>query len=308
MRTADNLVLLSLLSSASAACTRDTLLAARDTFWKKETKLAPTVKIGFNNILQTKLDTTPYVNITTNKWTPFTIQAVDTETCNVATFRVSPTSLLSARLAVDASGAISEVELLQAVSGDQFFRPSGFPNKEPEIMNAKLTPAAPVPIPKEWTENYGLIRNNASVDVKTCNRGVGAPRLLTRKELAFTASSYADGLYGTPFSSCVLGGTTCPRIENGVQTTSACGVGTGMFGFDVKNRRWVVDVDTGVVLGSFYFDYSGRLLKAISPVNLFLHEYFKVEAGGLRYVWAPMTNLKGEVVKKDIWGGLAPPS
>jgi hypothetical protein len=46
----------------------------------------------------------------------------------------------------------------------------------------------------------------------------------------------------------------------------------------------------GVVLGIFYFGYTGALASA-APFNLFLHEYFKIDAGKLAYIFAPMKNL-----------------
>lgn len=65
-----------------------------------------------------------------------------------------------------------------------------------------------------------------------------------------------------------------------------------MFGFDVKGRRWVADTETGVVLGIFYLDLSpwGKLATSIRT-NLFLHEYIKVNQGGLAYIYAPMKNI-----------------
>jgi len=55
---------------------------------------------------------------------------------------------------------------------------------------------------------------------------------------------------------------------------------------DHRGRRWTVDTETGVVLGAFYFDYSGIASRA--GKNLFLHEYFKVDKAGLLYIFAPM--------------------
>jgi hypothetical protein len=58
---------------------------------------------------------------------------------------------------------------------------------------------------------------------------------------------------------------------------------------DHRGRRWTVDTETGVVLGAFYFDYSGIASRA--GKNLFLHEYFKVDKAGLLYIFAPMKNI-----------------
>jgi hypothetical protein len=126
----------------------------------------------------------------------------------------------------------------------------------------------------------------------TCKTGAGPARELNRNELIFVANSYCDGLNGKPWDSCVFGGSSCPRNENGVITTQNCAVGLGAFGFTTKGRRWVADTELGVVLGMFYFDYSKYgSLAASAPFNLFLHEYFKVDAGKLAHIFAPMKNI-----------------
>jgi len=202
---------------------------------------------------------------------------------------------------------------LQAVQGDQFFRPTGFPSTTPAMWTSKQVPGKPPKIPASWTPIGGT--PGKDVNKATCKAGNGEARLLTRKELIYTASTYADGLRGEPWGSCVIGhGSSCPRNENGVTTTNNCAVGAGMFGFLTRGRRWVADPETGVVLGAFYFDYGGKgpggrggadgassSEAPGNPVpgaksggsNLFLHEYFKVEAGGLAAIYAPMKNIPG---------------
>jgi hypothetical protein len=275
--------------AVKGGCTRELLISTRDAFWKSagagQPKLASGAKIAFNNKAVSSLAGTPYASIKTSTWTALTAQAADTETCNIATFRVSSQQILSTRLKVDASsGAISEVDFLQAIQGDQFFRPTGFPSTTPPMFNAKQVPHAPPTIPSVWTPAMGMFDHRAEVKQATCKATSGAPRPWTRRELIYAASSYCDGLKGKPFDSCVFSGKSCPRNENGVTTTQNCGVGTGIFGFTVRGRRWVVDTDTGVVLGVFYFDYG-------SGSNLFLHEYFKVQSGALAYIFAPMKNI-----------------
>ncbi|KAF2405211.1 hypothetical protein EJ06DRAFT_525747 [Trichodelitschia bisporula] len=129
----------------------------------------------------------------------------------------------------------------------------------------------------------GMFEHKAAVNRATCKATSGAPRAWNRRELMYAANSYCDGLKGAPFDNCVFAGKSCPRNENGVTTTQNCGVGTGVFGFTVRGRRWVADTETGVVLGVFYFDYG-------PSSNLFLHEYFKIQAGTLAYIFAPMKN------------------
>jgi hypothetical protein len=271
-------------AASDRKCTRDVLISARDSFWKGEPKLASGAKIAFNNKLVTSLADTPYASIKTSSWTLLLTQAIDTDICDIATFRVASNQILSTRLKVDPSGTIKEVDFLQAVQGDQFFRPAGFPTTTPDIFNQKQVPHPPPTIPAQWTPSMGMFDHKDQVNTSTCKAMTGTPRLWTRRELIYAANSYCDGLKGKPFDSCVFAGKSCPRNENGVTTTGNCGVGTGVFNFPVKGRRWVADTDTGVVLGIFYFD-TGK------ATTLFLHEYFKVHQGALSYIFAPMKHI-----------------
>jgi len=302
-------------SISAQACTRETLIGARDKFFAagaaKQTLDLAGAKIALNNKV-VPLSATPFHTLT--GFTQLNVEAVDVETCNIATFRVSNSQVLSTRLKTTAEGAITEVEFLQAVQGDQFFKPSGFPSTTPAVWAGKQTPGKPPNIPASWKPSGGV--PGKDVNKATCKTGTGEARLLTRRELVFIASSYADGLRGEPWGSCVIGhGTSCPRNENGVTTTTNCaGAQTGSFGFLTRGRRWVADPENGVVLGGFYFDYGGKgpggrggtsgatsseYLGDDVPGSkpgasmLFLHEYFKVQAGGLAAIYAPMKNIPG---------------
>jgi hypothetical protein len=303
---------LALAGSVSAeGCTRETLIAARDKFFaagaaKSAPQLAAGAKIALNNKI-VPLASTPFETLT--GFTSLSVQAVDAETCQIATFRVSSSQVLSTRLRTDASGAITEVEFLQAIQGDQFFRPTGFPSTTPPMWSTKQTAGKVPDIPASFTPLGGT--PGKDVNRATCKTGkAGESRVLTRKELVYVASSYCDGLRGDPWGQCVIGhGTSCPRNENGVTTTNNCAVGAGNFGFLTRGRRFVADTETGVVLGIFYFDYGGKgpakgsttsEYLGIEPPGtvaggskLFLHEYFKVEAGGLAAIYAPMKNIAG---------------
>jgi hypothetical protein len=308
--------LLALMGAASISaqgCTRETLIGARDKFFAAGAAKTPMdlagAKIALNNKV-VALSATPFNTL--SGFTQLAVQAVDAEACQIATFRVSSSQVLSTRLKTDAAGTITEVEFLQAVQGDQFFRPTGFPSTTPAMWTSKQVPGKPPNIPPTWTPIGGTPGKDVHKD--TCKAGKGEARLLTRRELIYTAATYADGLRGDPWGSCIIGhGSSCPRNENGVTTTNNCAVGAGAFGFLTRGRRWVADPDTGVVLGAFYFDYNGKgpggkgAGGASSPEapgtpvpgaksgasNLFLHEYFKVEAGGLAAIYAPMKNIPG---------------
>jgi hypothetical protein len=281
-------------SVVAGECTREALIEARDNFFKGPSggaKIASEAKIVFNQKV-TPLASTPYSKLT--GFTQLLVQAVDSFACDIATFRVSSSQLISVRLKIDEAGTISEVEILQAISGDQFFRPTGFPSTTPAIWSAKQKPGVPPTVPQSFNVKNQGHPGVPKADIKpgTCKTGAGAARLLTRTELIFVANSYADGLNGAPWDSCVFGGSSCPRNENGVVTTNNCAVGLGAFGFTTKGRRWVADTETGIVLGQFYFDYSkyGALAQA-APFNLYLHEYIKVDAAKLAYIFAPMKNI-----------------
>jgi hypothetical protein len=290
--------LLGTVALVSAECSRDALISTRDNFFKSAaakadvTKLSPTAKIAMNNKITT-LSQTPYANLT--GFTQLLVQAVDTETCDIATFRVSDSQVLSTRLRIDGtSGSVTEIEFLQAVAGDQFFRPSGFPAKNPAIFDQKQTAVSPPYIPASFAENKAPAIPKADIDTTKCKTSTDPARLLTRKELVYVATTYTDGFRGEPWNSCVQGSSSCPRNENGVTTTPNCAIGLPMFGFDVKGRRWVADVETGVVLGQFYFDYMEggfSSMGSLLPNQLFLHEYFKVDKGKLAYIFAPMKNI-----------------
>jgi len=276
----------------AADCSRDGLSGAFLKFWEagkagsSPSNLAEKVKIALNNKLATSLSATPFAGIKTSAWTPFNVQTLDTELCEIAAFKVSPQMLLSTRLKVEPeSGQIIEVEFLQAVKGDQFFRPSGMPQQEPALFHEKQVPTPPPQIPAVWTPAGGMSNHSAQISSATCKAKTGAPRLWTRREILYAGSSYCDALKGKPYDNCAFAGSSCPRNENGVTTTGNCGVGAGAFGFTVKGRRWVVDTDTGIALGIFYFEYS------TTGSNLFLHEYIKVQRGTLSYIFAPMKNI-----------------
>lgn len=285
-------VLLSIAVLTSAHCDRVKLIQIRDDFWETAisgaapSSLASTVKIAVNNAI-VPLNQTPYSSLGKSKFSNLTVQAIDTDICEIATFRVATDQILSTRLKLNPQGAIAEVEFLQAVPGDQFFHPSGFPNETPAMFLQKQMPFPTPQIPESWTPTKGMLDQPDKVNTTTCKATSGTARAWNRSELIYATSSYADGLKGQPFDSCLFRGSSCPRNENGVTTTLNCARGTGIFGFSTRGRRWTVDTETGVVLGAFYFEFSG-LRALLSAKNLFLHEYFKVDKGALAYIFAPM--------------------
>lgn len=280
-----SLSLLGAATVASAACTREALTSALDAMWAGSPKTASDILITLNNKKVAALADTPYAKIKTTAWTDLKPTAVDTETCEIATLRNSPDVMISLRLKVDEkTGAINETEFVSADKAVDVWMPEGFPTTTPALYTTAQKAAPPPEIPAVWTEKFGMFNNAQSVDAAKCKATSGAARLWTRKELIYAASSYVDGLKGAPFDACIFDGGSCPRIENGVQTSENCAGDAGLFGFSSKNRRYVADTETGVVLGSFYFANE-------DPATLFVHEYFKVNEGKLAEALAVMTTI-----------------
>lgn len=260
----------------SAACTRDTLQKSLETFTAKlngaayTISSAPNVKMTQNNIAFASLASSAWAN-TTSPYSNFKITAIDTEICTFAQFMlvkqraengVEVPALMSVRIKTTEAGDWSEVEILNVLKGSHaFFLPQSFPKEAPALWSTPTT-------------------GN-----------------LTRAEIQRIANLYPSGIQAGD-GSAIPQGETCPRIENGVQTTTTCAKGLFMFKQIVRDRRWVVDTSTGVVLGAFYFDKPAS--KGLT-YGLWLNEYFKIDNGKMSGIQAAMKELGG-VPFKDIWG------
>jgi len=158
--------------------------------------------------------------------------------------------------------AIKELEILNVLKGSHaFFRPESFPDDAPAMWSSPT------------------------------------PGNLSRTELIRIANTYPSGIQAGD-GSAIPGGTSCPRVENGVTTTTTCFKGLANFKQPVTNRRWVADTQTGVVLGGFYFDKPARFGY---NYGLWLNEYFKIDGGKLSGIQACMKELGG-VPFVDVWG------
>lgn len=277
MRMFNALVALAVHTSlAAAACTREILQKSLDNFTAKlngaanNISPAPSVKISQNNILLTSLASSAWAN-TTAPYSDFKITAIDTEICMIAQFMlakqkpedgVEVPALMSVRIKTTEAGDWSEVEILNVLKGSHaFFMPSSYSKAAPALWS---TPT---------------------------------PGNLTRAEIQRIANLYPSGIQAGD-GSAIPQGATCPRIENGVQTTTSCSKGLIAFKQIVRERRWVVDAVTGVVMGAFYFDKpASRGL----TYGLWLNEYFKIDGGKMSGIQAAMKELGG-VPFKDVWG------
>lgn len=264
-------------SLTSAACTRDVLQKSLDSFTAKlnsatsNPTLAPNVKLSQNNILLSSLNASAWAN-TTSLYSNFKISAIDTETCTIAQFMlgkqkredssVEAPAIMSVRIKATEAGDWTELEILNVLKGSHtFFKPDAYSNPAPPLWS---TPT---------------------------------PGKLTRPEIQRIANLYPSGIQAGD-GSAIPQGATCPRIENGVQTTTTCTKGLSMFKQIVRERRWVVDTLSGVVMGAFYFDKPAS--KGLT-YGLWLNEYFKIEDGKLVGIQAAMKELGG-VPFKDVWG------
>jgi hypothetical protein len=267
-----------------AACTRDELTAVASTFLqaaieKRPFKTAPTVKVSQDAKIVGSLDDTAFGNITSNLRPNFKLQAVDTETCQVSTLVVVdegkgpvPTakepagaSILSYRIALSGPGGLpTELELLNTnkLQKPTFFQPLSYPDTTPALWD---TPS---------------------------------PGSFNRSGLLAVTSSYTDGIEKA-CGKCVLSTPTCARVENGWKIPVVCNAQFEMMGFPVYARRWVVDTQTGVVQGTYY--YAGA--KAMG--GLFTHEFFAVKDGYIQQVQANWQTVKWR--QPDVWGGKSPP-
>jgi hypothetical protein len=262
------------VASASAACTREALTATRDNFLKSSIEkagaaaltLAPNVRISQNNVVVKSVSDTAYANIT-GYYKPWRVQSIDSGDCQIATFFLAnqgaDPALVSIRIKTDGEGkAIQELEVLNVLKGSHmFFAPQMFPNEAPAM----------------WSSNTD-----------------GG---LSREKLIEIANTYPSGIQAGDGKD-IPGAPTCPRIENGVQTTTNCNKGLAIFKQPVRDRRWVADTVTGVVLGGFYFDKPANIG---AKFGLWLNEYFKIDNGKLAGIQAAMKELQG-VPFVDVWG------
>jgi hypothetical protein len=269
------IAVLSWIAVATAGCDRAQLKESMDTFFKssiqkaKDMSIFHSAKVSQNNQVLPSIETSAWSNIT-GFYKPFRIDSIDTEACTMASFVMvnensssgSPEpGLVSVRMKTESNSKIvKELEILNVLKGSHaLFAPGTFPNTAAEMWS------------KEVTGKF------------------------SREELIRRANTYPSGIQAGDGSD-IPAGPTCPRIENGVQTTTNCNIGLAKFKQPVTNRRWVADTLTGVVLGEFYFD---KVAAQGLNHGLWLNEYFKVDDGKLVGIQACMKELPGKFV--DVW-------
>jgi hypothetical protein len=269
------IVALPLIVLTAASCDRAHLKENIDSFFTSSIQKAKGIsmfhsaKISQNNQVLSSIEATAWSNIT-GFYKPFRIDSIDVEACTVASFVIvnengrsgsKEPGLMSVRIKTeDNSKTVKELEILNVLKGSHaFFVPGSFPSTAPEM----------------WSRSQA-----------------GS---FSREELIRRANTYPSGIQAGDGSN-IPAGQTCPRIENGVQTTTNCNKGLNRFKQPVTNRRWVADTLTGVVLGEFYFD---KVAAKGANYGLWLNEYFKIDNGKLMGIQACMKELPGKFV--DVW-------
>jgi hypothetical protein len=267
--------LLAIGSGSAAECSRKELASSADLFFhaahhRLSIPVVSGYKVSENGVFKSSIADTITYNITGfNK--PFKIQAIDTDSCEVATYVVVNEKqthdpvLFSFRLKLSGPGGkATEIEILNTEKANYtgfFFAPENLPKQ-----------ALPY-----WTST------------QTTNSSV---KPLTRDELIAIPNAYAEGIQlgsGKDVSADV----PCPRYENGFQTVKQCNAEFDTLKFPVYSRRWVADTLTGVVMGAYYFE--------VKPYGLWTQEFFKVEDGKIKEVqanWIPA--IYGS---EDVWPG-----
>jgi hypothetical protein len=258
------LSLLGAIGTSQAACSRDSLKSAADTFFSTAiskaghtgVKLASDVRIVQNNQQVKSLAETVHSNIT-EFGKPFRIVVLDEQTCNVATMAVTKQAnvlaLVSLRAKVaEGSGEVKEIEIVNAGPGSSsLFRPAALPDKPGPAWNAPL------------------------------HSGSGAAP--THEKVAAILDTYPHGIQ-VGDGSKVATAQNCQRTENGVHMPFACNALFDKLKFPVTNRGYFVDMQTGITLAKFYFNQKGT--------GLWIHEYMKVTNNVIQEIYAVMINAK----------------
>jgi hypothetical protein len=267
---------------AAASCSRDVLLETMNSFLDSAYKhtefpVSSSVKISENNDLFPSLASTALYNIT-GLWKPWRLDSIDEKACQIGSFVVSKKmdksesspGLFSIRIKIpNDSSAASEIEMLHnPPSGSgPVFRPKAIPDQAPTSWSSFTT--------SNSTEK------------------------MEREQLVAIANTYCEGV-AAKNGSLVIAADECPRFENGFKTSQHCNKQFGVFGFPVQSRRWIADEVTGVVMGTYMFNYTEKFkFKRSLGSVLFLNEFFKVENGAITAIDANMRFLKGPYI--DVW-------
>jgi hypothetical protein len=255
----------------SGVCTRNGLSAALDSYFnnaitKTPLKLSPSLKISSNGYIQASINATAYGNITSLYRLNFKVQALDTAVCQAARYtvvternsttgKIDP-ALVTIRIKLDDhDGPMQEIEVMNIERGQHIlFYPDKFEQTTPTLFSSPQISANSTTAP------------------------------LRRAEIIAVANTYLDGVQGGN-NALVHAGPTCPRISNGLRTSSHCDQGLQQFKWPVDNRRWIADTETGVAFGVFIFRGA---LTVNNQTGDYINEYLVVKDGKIREIRATM--------------------
>jgi len=306
-------------SVTQAACDRAKLQATADAFFNSaitksgvsSLKVSPNVKIVENNVRVKSIQDTSYPYIA-GFAKPFRINALDTQTCNVA-------SLVVVSMAEqEASGGKSSTST-RKVDCKGFGKPTTDKSTGKSTGKGSRPPSSifsgdPTP-PKDgknpWpnlisfraqiAENSGDITEIEIVNIGTGKGGSSSTIMQTaalpqkagpwwseplqktpghipsRDELVQILGTYPEGIHQHN-GSVVKSAESCQRIENGRRMPFSCNAKYEGLTQNVTNRAWFVDSETGIALGKFFFE------RDFSP--FWIHEYFKVTDGLIQEIYA----------------------
>lgn len=179
--------------------------------------------------------------------------------------------------------------------------------REIETLVARSDPNSGFPQAKELKVRPGLVEP------------LPAGRRVSREQMRAAADSYFVGLERATDQGVAFG-PDCVRMENGMQTTSNPDFGADMGKLDcreqfatgfskfitrLRDRRWIVDEETGVAMAFLFFDHAGTVKKVAlrngttmevpfpfnRPFSFELFETFKIDAGKIREVEAILTEV-----------------
>jgi hypothetical protein len=309
---------LSKISISQAACDRAKLQATADAFFNSaiaksgasSLKISPNVKIVENNILLKSIQETSYPYIA-GFARPFRINALDTQTCNVASLVV--VNMIEQEPSGWKGSASSSKDDCKGFGKPATSKSSGKSSGPSDTASSIFS--GDLPTPKDgknpWpnlisfraqiAENSGEMTEIEIVNIGTGKGGssgtimqTGAmPQeagplwseplhktlgsITTRDQLVQILDTYPEGIHRHNGSG-VKSAESCKRIENGRRMPFACNAKYEMLTQNVTNRAWVVDTETGISLGKFFFE------REFSP--FWIHEYFKITDGLIQEIYA----------------------
>ena len=305
---------LSHISTSQAACDRVKLQATADAFFNSaitksgasSLKISPNVKIVENNVRLKSIQETSHSYIA-GFARPFRINAIDTQTCNIASLVV--VNMTEQEPSSGKSSASASKDDCKGFGKPATSKSAGKSSSAGSLFSSDPTP--PTSSKNPWpnlisfraqiAESSGEITEIEIMNVGTGKGGNSGTIMQTaaipqdagplwseplqktsgpapsRDELVQILETYPEGIH-RHIGSGVKSAESCRRIENGRRMPFACNAKFEMLTQNVTNRAWFVDTGTGIALGKFFFE------REFSP--FWIHEFFKVTDGLIQEIYA----------------------